>query len=114
MKALLISRFYVPNIGDLVIGDQLYREFSDLMEVDRFSLFGNHDQVRNINKVFSDKEKWKNYLLEILDNIHLLPLIKSYISSSKKSDNNNDLKFFEDRIHSYLKRGQKILLMTSS
>lgn len=101
MKALLISRFNVPNLGDLVIGDQLYREFSDLMEVDRFSLFGNHDQVRDINKVFSDKEKWKNYLLETLDNIHLLPLINSYMSSSKKSDNNNDLKFFEDRIHSY-------------
>lgn len=101
MKALLISRFNVPNLGDLVIGDQLYREFSDLMEVDRFSLFGNHDQVRNINKVFSNKEKWKNYLLETLDNIHLLPLINSYMSSSKKSDKNNDLKFFEDRIHSY-------------
>ncbi|MEY8371363.1 polysaccharide pyruvyl transferase family protein [Aerococcaceae bacterium 50-4] len=100
MKALLISRFNVPNLGDLVIGDQLYREFSDFMEVDRFSLFGNHDQVRNTNEVFSDKEKWKNYLLEKLDNIHLLPLINSYMNSSKKSDN-NDLKFFEDRIQSY-------------
>src|SRR4051794_39997020 len=57
MKILLISRFNVVNLGDLVITRQLYENLSSYGEVDKFNIAGNPEYFRDIDNIYPNLEQ---------------------------------------------------------
>lgn len=66
MKILLISRFNVPNLGDLIISNTLYSYLTQYGETDRYNLFGDPHKFVDINNIeptsYSFKYKISNFL----------------------------------------------------
>lgn len=79
MKILLISRFNVPNIGDLVISNMLYKKISKYGVVTKYNLSGNPYIYTDINDVESSKFSLKFRLISLLNKLKLNKIYRLYV-----------------------------------
>ncbi|MGH2064885.1 polysaccharide pyruvyl transferase family protein [Aerococcus sp. L_4] len=100
MKILLISRFNVPNIGDLAISNIMYELLSKDAEVDCFNLFGEpfvRKDINNINSV-TPISKFNH---SILNNKIFGKHIKNAIKTVKNRSKISSVKTLESIIDNY-------------
>lgn len=100
MKILLISRFNVPNIGDLAISNIMYELLSKDAEVDCFNLFGEpfvRKDINNINSV-TPISKFNH---SILNNKFFGKHIKNAIKTVRNRSKISSVKTLESIIDNY-------------
>ncbi|MER2295051.1 MAG: polysaccharide pyruvyl transferase family protein [Desemzia incerta] len=102
MKILLISRFNVPNLGDLVISDTLYSLISRYGKTDKYNLFGEPFNFVNLNNIETNGYSLKYKLFRILKKYRLEKLITAYgLLKTKIKSKNSKTTSYEEVVDSY-------------
>ncbi|MFL2128263.1 polysaccharide pyruvyl transferase family protein [Ruoffia sp. FAM 26255] len=84
MKYLLVSRFNVPNIGDLVIANKLSEIISKYGEVTKYNLTGDPYKFKDIDSVEPTNYSFKYAIVNFISKIGLNFLIDKYIKLKTK------------------------------
>ena len=101
MKILLISRFNVPNLGDLVISDTLYSLVSQYGETDKYNLFGKPFKFVDLNNIETSGYSLKYKLFIILKKYRIEKLTTVYRLLKTKVKSNESTTSYEEVVDSY-------------
>lgn len=84
MKCLLVSRFNVSNIGDLVISHKLRDIISEYGTVHKYNLFGSPYNFKDINKIEFSSYSIKYKIVNSIENSKAKEILSIYLKIKKK------------------------------